>query len=305
MTTNEADDDDDDIDCEEEEELLRRDVVRLLEEIAFLEETSSSSSLRNGELESRLETLEQNRVSIARRMTTMKKKKKKQSGNNNNDDDDYGTTAFSLLSSRIHEVAEYVDSAVRNTVVSNQRKTREENILRELDLFVDGDEDAIETNTIRGKEVNEEKENRVEWIRKFGIENSMMMSGGKMDEEDLNAERSLRAFEMNDDEKGGVRKSGKEKGVVFLLDDDAHKVGLTIPKRDPYFTEWDQNNYGKAEYPAETGNVIIFPSMMFHETGKNTKDIPRLSISGDIMLTMKEGVKSEHNIPSPATWMKL
>ncbi len=92
---------------------------------------------------------------------------------------------------------------------------------------------------------------------------------------------------------------------IGLLDDDAHKVGLTIPKRDPYFTEWDQNNYGKAEYPAETGNVIIFPSMMFHETGKNTKDIPRLSISGDIMLTMKEGVKSEHNIPSPATWMKL
>ena len=220
MTTNEGEDDDD-IDFEEEEELLRRDVDRLLEEIAFLEETSSSSSLRNGELESRLETLEQNRMSIARRMTTMKKKKK-QSGNNNNDDD-YGTTAFSLLSFRIHEVAEYVDSAVRNTV-SNQRKTREENILRELDLFVDGDEDAIETNTIRGKEVNEEKENRVEWIRKFGIENSMMMSGGKMDEEDLNAERSLRAFEMNDDEKGGVRKSGKEKGVVFLLDDDVRRA---------------------------------------------------------------------------------
>jgi hypothetical protein len=223
MTTNEEDDDDD-IDCEEEEELLRRDVDRLLEEIAFLEETSSSSSLRNGEFESRLETLEQNRVSIARRMTTMKKKKKKKQSGNNNNDDDYGTTAFSLLSSRIHEVAEYVDSAVRNTVVSNQRKTREENILRELDLFVDGDEDAIETNTIRGKEVNEEKENRVEWIRKFGIENSMMMSGGKMDEEDLNAERSLRAFEMNDDEKGGVRKSGKEKGVVFLLDDDVRRA---------------------------------------------------------------------------------
>ena len=145
------------------------------------------------------------------------KKKKKQSGTNN--DDDYGTTAFSLLSSRIHEVAEYVDSAVRNTV-SNQRK-REENILRELDAFVDKEEDAIETNTIRAKEVNEEKENRVEWIRKFGIENSMMI-GGKM--EDVNAERSLRAFEMNNNEKGGVVQSGKEKGVVFLLDDDLRRA---------------------------------------------------------------------------------
>ena len=202
---------------DEEEELLRGDVDRLLEEIAFLEETSSSST--KVDLKSKLENLERERVNIARRMTTMKKKK--QYGTNN--DDDYGTTAFSLLSSRIHEVAEYVDSAVRNTVVSNQRK-REENILRELDAFVDKEEDAIETNTIRAKEVNEEKENRVAWIRKFGIENSMMMSGGKMDEEDLNAERSLRAFEMNDSEKGGVRKSGKEKGVVFLLDDDVRRA---------------------------------------------------------------------------------
>ena len=96
-----------------------------------------------------------------------------------------------------------------------------------------------------------------------------------------------------------------EQGNLFLLDDDAHKVGLTIPKRDPYFTEWDNTNYGKAEYPAETGNVIIFPSMIFHETGMNKKHEPRISISGDIMITMKEGVKSEHNIPSPSTWKKL
>ena len=214
MTTNEGEDDDD-IDFDEEEELLRRDVDRLLEEIAFLEETSSSS-LRNVDLESKLETLERERVNIARRMTTMKKKKKR---SDDDDDNTNTTTAFSLLSSRIHEVAEYVDSAVRNTV-SNQRK-REENILRELDAFVDKEEDAIETNTIRAKEVDEEKENRVEWIRKFGIENSMMMIGGKMDDEALNAERSLRAFEMNDDEKDGVvHKSGKgkEKGVVFLDD---------------------------------------------------------------------------------------
>ena len=69
-----------------------------------------------------------------------------------------------------------------------------------------------------------------------------------------------------------------EQGNLFLLDDDAHKVGLNIPKREPYFTEWDQNNYGKAEYPAETGNIIIFPSMMFHETGKNNKEKPKKNV---------------------------
>jgi len=97
----------------------------------------------------------------------------------------------------------------------------------------------------------------------------------------------------------------ENQGNLFFLDDEALKVGLNIPRRTPYFTKWDHTNFAKAEYPAATGNLIVFPSMIFHETGKNTKDKPRISISGDIMLTMKEGVKSEHNIPSPATWMKL
>jgi uncharacterized protein (TIGR02466 family) len=97
----------------------------------------------------------------------------------------------------------------------------------------------------------------------------------------------------------------EDQGNLFFLDDEAHKVGLNIPRRDPYFTKWDETNFAKAEYPAATGNLVVFPSMIFHETGKNTKDEPRISISGDIMITMKEGVKSEHNIPSPATWKKI
>jgi uncharacterized protein (TIGR02466 family) len=97
----------------------------------------------------------------------------------------------------------------------------------------------------------------------------------------------------------------EEQGNLFFLDDEAHKVGLNVPRRDPYFSKWDNTNFAKAEYPAATGNLVVFPSMIFHETGKNPKEEPRISISGDIMLTMKEGVKSEHNIPSPATWKKL
>jgi uncharacterized protein (TIGR02466 family) len=97
----------------------------------------------------------------------------------------------------------------------------------------------------------------------------------------------------------------EEQGNLFFLDDEAHKVGLNIPRRDPYFSKWDNTNFAKAEYPAATGNLVVFPSMIFHETGKNTKDQARISISGDIMITMKEGIKSEHNIPSPSTWKKL
>ena len=97
----------------------------------------------------------------------------------------------------------------------------------------------------------------------------------------------------------------KDQGNLFFLDDEAHKVGLNVPRRDPYFTKWDNSNFAKAEYPAQSGNLVVFPSMIFHETGKNTKDEPRISISGDVILTMKEGIKSEHNIPSPSTWKKL
>jgi len=97
----------------------------------------------------------------------------------------------------------------------------------------------------------------------------------------------------------------EEQGNLFFLDDEAHKVGLNIPRRDPYFNKWDNTNFAKAEYPAATGNLVVFPSMIFHETGKNEKEEPRISISGDVMITMKEGIKSEHNIPSPATWKKL
>jgi len=96
-----------------------------------------------------------------------------------------------------------------------------------------------------------------------------------------------------------------DQGNLFFIDDEAHKVGLNIPKRDPYFKKWNEINYAKAEYPAKTGNIVVFPSMLFHETGMNEKENPRISISGDVLLTMRKGIKSEHNMPSPTTWKKL
>ena len=96
-----------------------------------------------------------------------------------------------------------------------------------------------------------------------------------------------------------------DQGNLFFIDDEAHKVGLNIPKRDPYFKKWNEINYAKAEYPASTGNIVVFPSNLSHETGMNEKESPRISISGDVLLTMRKGIKSEHNMPSPTTWKKL
>ncbi len=86
------------------------------------------------------------------------------------------------------------------------------------------------------------------------------------------------------------------------MGDDTH---MYIPTREEYFTKFDDTNFSTTVYPAETGNIIIFPSKLFHETDINKTKIPRISISGDVLITMKSGVKSEHCFPSPATWMKL
>jgi uncharacterized protein (TIGR02466 family) len=97
----------------------------------------------------------------------------------------------------------------------------------------------------------------------------------------------------------------EEQGDLVFVDDEISKTGLNIPIRKEYFKKFTEINYSSAIYPAKTGNLIIFPSMLFHETQENTTDKPRISISGDIMLTMKPNIKSEHNIPSPSTWKKL
>lgn len=97
----------------------------------------------------------------------------------------------------------------------------------------------------------------------------------------------------------------EDQGNLFFIDDEALRSGINVPRRDPYFKKWDENNFAKAEYPAKTGNIVMFPSSMWHETGINEKDEPRISISGDVLLTMKKGIVSEHNIPSPTTWKKI
>jgi len=97
----------------------------------------------------------------------------------------------------------------------------------------------------------------------------------------------------------------EEQGDLVFIDDEGSKTGLNIPVRKEYFTKFTDVNYSSAIYPAKTGNIVIFPSMIFHETQINTTDKPRISISGDILLTMKPNIVSEHNIPSPTMWKKI
>jgi len=82
----------------------------------------------------------------------------------------------------------------------------------------------------------------------------------------------------------------------------ASQTGLFIPPTDQYIVDWNQFNFSSYIFPVKTGNFVIFPSGLLHYTEVNTKEEARISISGDILLTMKPGVKTEHCIPHPSGW---
>ena len=74
----------------------------------------------------------------------------------------------------------------------------------------------------------------------------------------------------------------------------------------PDSSEWKQDNFQSMSYGCTPGMLIVFPSHVFHGTEKvNKTDVPRISISGDIMITAKPGVVTEQLVPHPSTWRAL
>ncbi len=82
----------------------------------------------------------------------------------------------------------------------------------------------------------------------------------------------------------------------------ASQTGLFIPPTDQYIVDWNQFNFSSYIIPVTTNNLIVFPSGLLHYTEVNTQEEARISISGDILLTMKKGIKTEHCIPHPSGW---
>ena len=97
----------------------------------------------------------------------------------------------------------------------------------------------------------------------------------------------------------------EEQGDIIFEEDTWQKTGMYVPANKNYFTKWSNINFASVNYPSETGGLIIFPSNLLHYTQENTKERPHISISADVLLTMKPGIKSEHCLPSPDTWSKV
>ena len=97
----------------------------------------------------------------------------------------------------------------------------------------------------------------------------------------------------------------EEMGGIKFEKELAQQTGLFIPPTDAYISNWNQLNFASYIYPVKTGDLLIFPSGLLHQTEVNMKDEARISISGDILLTMKEGIKTEHCIPHPTGWLTI
>ena len=97
----------------------------------------------------------------------------------------------------------------------------------------------------------------------------------------------------------------EEMGGVKFEEELAAQTGLFIPPTNEYITEWNQFNFASYLLEAKSGNIVIFPSTLLHQTEINKKKIARISLSADILLTMKKGIKTEHCIPHPSGWRTL
>ena len=53
------------------------------------------------------------------------------------------------------------------------------------------------------------------------------------------------------------------------------------------------------------GQVIVFPSKTLHGTLPSETDEPRISISADVALMLKDDNNFEHLMPSFANWRRI
>ena len=64
-------------------------------------------------------------------------------------------------------------------------------------------------------------------------------------------------------------------------------------------------NSDKSMFDLEQDSIIIFPSKTPHATAPNRSGTPRISISGDISLMLKNSKGFEHLMPNFNSWTKL
>ena len=94
-------------------------------------------------------------------------------------------------------------------------------------------------------------------------------------------------------------------GNIKFEQELAAQTGMFIPPTDQYISDWNEFNFASYTIPVKSGDFVIFPSELLHYTEINERDIPRVSICAEIILTMKKGISTEHCLPHPKSWAEI
>ncbi len=98
-------------------------------------------------------------------------------------------------------------------------------------------------------------------------------------------------------------------GIIFrsneLQNEIANNIFTSSKIEKSLINKPNAFNSDKSMFDPEQDSIIVFPSKTPHATAPNKSGIPRISISGDISIMLKESRGFEHLMPNFKNWTKF
>ncbi len=104
-------------------------------------------------------------------------------------------------------------------------------------------------------------------------------------------------------------KPSKSGGIIFrsneLQNEIAKNIFTSSKLEKSLINKANAFNSDKSMFDLEQDSIIVFPSKTPHATVPNKSGLPRISISGDISIMLKDSKGFEHLMPNFRNWKKL
>ena len=98
-------------------------------------------------------------------------------------------------------------------------------------------------------------------------------------------------------------------GIIFrsidLQNEIAKNIFTSSKLEKSLINKANAYNSDRSMFDLEQDSIIIFPSKTAHATAPNKSNQPRISISGDISIMLKESKGYEHLMPNFKNWTKF
>ena len=98
-------------------------------------------------------------------------------------------------------------------------------------------------------------------------------------------------------------------GIIFksneLQNEIAKNIFTSSKLEKSLINKANAYNSDRSMFDLEQDSIIIFPSKTPHATVPNNSGLPRISISGDISIMLKESKGFEHLMPNFNNWTKI